>query len=88
MPEIHSDRSRSRRRRPNKDNDCDESFDSTDELEDDPVVLERREKQARKMGFSAFSLSVRADRKSQVRQCLGVCKADFWSSLVYESAEQ
>ena len=47
MPEIHSDRSRSRHRRPNKDNDCDESFDSTDELEDDPVVLERREKQAR-----------------------------------------
>lgn len=39
------DRSRSRHRRPNKDNDCDESFDSTDELEDDPVVLERREKQ-------------------------------------------
>ena len=30
----------------------------------------------------------RADRKSQVRQSLGFCAADFWSSLAYESAEQ
>ena len=30
----------------------------------------------------------RADRKSQVSQCLGFCTADFWSSLAYESAEQ
>ena len=41
--EINSDRSRSRHRRPNKGQD--ESFDSTDDVEDDPVVLERREKQ-------------------------------------------
>ena len=31
---------------------------------------------------------IRADRKSQVRQCLGFYTADFWSSLAYESAEQ
>ena len=30
----------------------------------------------------------RADRESQVRQCLGCCTAYFWSSLAYESAEQ
>ena len=30
----------------------------------------------------------RADRKSQVRQCLGFCTAAIWSSLAYESAEQ
>ena len=30
----------------------------------------------------------RADRKSQVRQCLGFCTADFCSLLAYESAEQ
>ena len=30
----------------------------------------------------------RADRKSQVRQCLGFCTADFLSSLANESAEQ
>ena len=30
----------------------------------------------------------RAVRKSQVRECLGFCTADFWSSLVYKSAEQ
>ena len=30
----------------------------------------------------------RTDRKSQVRQCLDFCTADFWSSLTYESAEQ
>ena len=29
-----------------------------------------------------------ADRKSQVRHCLGFCTADFLSSLAYESAEQ
>ena len=47
MSEILSDRSRSRHRdrRPNNDNKADESFDSTDDVEDDPVVLERREKQ-------------------------------------------
>ena len=50
MPEIHSDRSRSRHRRPNKDS-VNESFDSTDELEEDPVVLERREKQARYIDY-------------------------------------
>ena len=43
--ETNSDRSRSRHRRPNKQ---DESFDSTDDVEDDPVVLERREKQVSK----------------------------------------
>ena len=31
---------------------------------------------------------IRADRKSQVRQCLGLCTADFWSSFAYESAEE
>ena len=30
----------------------------------------------------------RAERKSQVRQCLVFCTADFWFSLAYESAEQ
>ena len=30
----------------------------------------------------------RGDRKSQIKQCLGFCTADFWSSLTYESAEQ
>ena len=30
----------------------------------------------------------RADRKSQVRQCLGFCTAELWSRLAYESAEQ
>ena len=30
----------------------------------------------------------RADWKSKVRQCLGLCTADFWSLLAYESAEQ
>ena len=30
----------------------------------------------------------RADRKSQVRQCLGFCTADFLFSLSYKSAEQ
>ena len=30
----------------------------------------------------------RADSKSHVRQCLGFCTADFWSSLANESAEQ
>ena len=30
----------------------------------------------------------RADRKSQVRQCLSFCTADFWPALAYESAEQ
>ena len=30
----------------------------------------------------------RADRKSQVRQCLGFCTSDLWSSSAYESAEQ
>ena len=30
----------------------------------------------------------RADRKSQVRQCLGFCIAELWSPLAYESAEQ
>ena len=34
------------------------------------------------------SLLIRADRKSQVRQCLGFCTTDFWYSLAYESAEQ
>ena len=34
------------------------------------------------------SPSSRADGKSQVRQCLGFCTADLWSSLAYESAEQ
>ena len=29
----------------------------------------------------------RADRKSQVRQRLGSCPSDFWSVLVFESAE-
>ena len=29
-----------------------------------------------------------ADRKSQVRQCLGVCTADFVCLLAYDSAEQ
>ena len=27
-------------------------------------------------------------KKEQVRQCLDFCTADFWSLLVYESAEQ
>ena len=30
----------------------------------------------------------RADRKSQVGQCLCFCTADFWSSLAYESTKQ
>ena len=30
----------------------------------------------------------RADRKSQVRQCLGFCTPDFWSLFAYESAEE
>ena len=30
----------------------------------------------------------RADRKSQVRQCLDFCLADFLSSMAYESAER
>ena len=30
----------------------------------------------------------RADRKSQFRQCLGFCTADFMSLLAYESAKQ
>ena len=34
------------------------------------------------------SLLLRADRKSQVRQCLSFCTADFWSLLAYKSAEQ
>ena len=40
MPEIHHDQSR--HWRPNTDN---ESFDSADALEEDPIVLKRREKQ-------------------------------------------
>ena len=31
---------------------------------------------------------IRADGKSQVRQCLGFCAADFLSLLTYESAEE
>ena len=34
------------------------------------------------------SLLIRADKKSQVRQYLGFCTTDFWSSLAYESSEQ
>ena len=30
----------------------------------------------------------KADGKSQVRQCMGFCTADFWSPLAYESAEE
>ena len=30
----------------------------------------------------------RADRKSQVRQCLDFCTPDFWSLFAYESAEE
>ena len=37
---------------------------------------------------TAVNVMDRAVRKSQVRQCLGFCTADFGSSLVYESAEQ
>ena len=33
-------------------------------------------------------VSARADKKSQVRQCLSFCTADFLSSFAYESAEQ
>ena len=40
--------------------------------------------------FGGTCTEYRADRKShaQVRQCLGFCRADFWSSLAYASAEQ
>ena len=33
-------------------------------------------------------MRARGMRNSGVRQCLGFCTADFWSSLAYESAEQ
>ena len=33
-------------------------------------------------------VSTRSDRKSQVKQCLSFCTADFWSLLAYESAVQ
>ena len=36
----------------------------------------------------ALYLRNRADRKSQVRQCLGLCTADFMSLFAYESAVQ
>jgi len=47
----------------------------------------------RKIGRSSVNcfilgLMVMLDEKSQVKQCLGFCTADFWSSLVYESAEK
>ena len=35
-----------------------------------------------------YQLMNKADRTSQVRQCLGFCTADFLSLLAYESAEQ
>ena len=38
--------------------------------------------------FLDAGLTTRADRKSQVRQCLGSCPDGFWSSLAYESPEQ
>ena len=38
-------------------------------------------------GPKRFFMS-RADRKSQVRQCLVNCTADFWSSMASESAAQ
>ena len=31
---------------------------------------------------------IRADGKSQVRQCLSLSTADFWSSLAYDTAEE
>ena len=45
------------------------------------------------LGFQKWSLHrycvlIRADGKSQVRQCLGLRTADFSSSLAYESADQ
>ena len=38
--------------------------------------------------YSIMSLISRADRKSQVRKCLGFCTSKFLSSLAYESAKQ
>ena len=38
--------------------------------------------------FVIQGIMTRADRKSQVRQCLDFCTADFQSSLACESAEQ
>ena len=39
-------------------------------------------------GIESNRLMSRADRKSQVSQCLGFCRADFWSLLAYKSAKQ
>ena len=38
--------------------------------------------------FLHASLKTRGIRNPGVRQCLGFCIADFWSSLAYKSAEQ
>ena len=47
-------------------------------LDDDVTPLEERFRK----------VLTRADRKSQVMQCLGFCTANFWSLLAYESAVQ
>ena len=43
---------------------------------------------AQEVGARSVRVMIRADRKSQVGQGLGFCRADFLSSLAYESTEQ
>ena len=38
--------------------------------------------------FRQLLVVIRGIRNPGVRQCLGFCTADFWSSLAYESAVQ
>ena len=64
------------------ENNDDENGEEEEDRDDDDrvsVPLLRR---------TFFSEIIRADGKSQVRQCLGFCSADFWSSLAYKSAQQ
>ena len=52
----------------------------------------RRDRRGRPTSSSLASRSwfviARGIRNPGVRQCLGFCSGDFWSSLAYESAEQ
>ena len=53
------------------------------EISDDEKSLQHGSRKGK-----ANEVRSRADKKSQVRQCLGFCTADIWSSFAYKSAEQ
>ena len=53
-----------------------------------PMGVLAAETMAMSLDMAKVRWMSRADRKSQVRQCLVNCTADFWSSMASESAEQ